>query len=625
MRSRGRRKATTWFLGGGRCKCVPKSRWRCRRKIRGLESRRGKIAHPTEVVGNQRLFGGGRRDITIAEVAAMVAGDKEMPPVRKLKLWLGLVDVLDAEHDPKLTVQPMYKPGKDKEDGWGEFDSEIFDRKVAYMVGLVKTGHKFSIGEWVGGDADEPMYDHEEATKDKKRKQYRGPSREQEGHTLKQRRLSRFFSKKVAGGGHDVAELHAKVKKLSQAFANSDSSSDEDGTDRINESAPGQDGIGLEGMEPELVTDPSGKMDVVPLEAENTRGVDKRNDDVGSLRGDEGDGVASGTELVCEDHASGEEHESMEETAAKVKGDVGETEVEKDEAVEKEADVKGRHEEKEDDVTAADGVKGGSEDESDEEKMLAREETMVELSDSSPCPRSEKHKPVEREADLAALLLAKEQFTMDKLVPEVEDPDYAFFESVLVANPKVLHLNAGNYNLDNLFFRDLAALRKWVSTEHMEALVDYVGQRHDERLKQRRCLFLKPWFVAHLQGKARSFNAAKFNKGRVVGDGRLSSFLKKEGKKWGEDVDTLYTPMIWDGNHWVGLCISLTNWRVLVLDPNPKLKDMAAVCGLLDSVAQMFPYLVEKVIQMDTRVIGTCVHVVDIQVDMRSCWGVDPA
>ena len=109
----------------------------------------------------------------------------------------------------------------------------------------------------------------------------------------------------------------------------------------MNESAPGQDGIGLEGMEPELVTEPSGKMDVVPLEAENTRGVDKegtmvffgsgsntfyvtedevwnnkalggegvvanahplsyvkQNDDVGSLRGNEGDGVASGTEVV---------------------------------------------------------------------------------------------------------------------------------------------------------------------------------------------------------------------------------------------------------------------------------------------------------------------------------------
>ncbi|KAH0904051.1 hypothetical protein HID58_043554 [Brassica napus] len=255
-------------------------------------------------------------------------------------------------------------------------------------------------------------------------------------------------------------------------------------------------------------------------------------------------------------------------------------------------------------VAAADGVEGRNEDESAEDKMLAREETMVELSDSSPCPRSEKHKPVEKEADLAALLLAKERFTMDKLVPEVEDPDYAFFESVLVLNPKVLHLNAGGYNLENQFFLDLAAPRKWVSTEHMEALIDYVGVRNDERLRQRRCIFLKPWFVAHLQGKARSFNAAKFNKGMVVGDGRLSSFLTKEGKRWGEDVDTLYTPMIWDGNHWVVLCISLTDWRVLVLDPNPKLKDMGVVRGLLDSVAQMLPYLVEKEAVCDRPVQG---------------------
>ncbi|CAF2072589.1 unnamed protein product [Brassica napus] len=101
-----------------------------------------------------------------------------------------------------------------------------------------------------------------------------------------------------------------------------------------------------------------------------------QDDDVGSLRGNEGDGVASGTDRhghsesqsdfgelnklvgvitrdalitspekkVCEDQTAGEEHESMEETAAEAKGDVGETEVEKatinedkDEAVEKEA------------------------------------------------------------------------------------------------------------------------------------------------------------------------------------------------------------------------------------------------------------------------------------------------
>ncbi|KAF2545823.1 hypothetical protein F2Q70_00020140 [Brassica cretica] len=220
---------------------------------------------------------------------------------------------------------------------------------------------------------------------------------------------------------------------------------------------------------------------------------------------------------------------------------------------------------------------------------------VMELSDSSPCQRSEKHIPVEREADLAALLLAKEQFTMEKLVPTVENTDFRFFENVLVGNPKVLHLNVDKFDLDNQFFLELATSQEWVPTKHIESLVEYVANRHEERLKERRSIFLPPWFVAHLQGKTRAFNAAKVNRGRVLGDGRLSGFLTKEGRKWGVDVDTLYAPMIWDGNHWVGLCISLTDWRVLVLDPNPRLKDMAVVRGLLEVVLKMLPYLVEKV------------------------------
>ncbi|KAG2282410.1 hypothetical protein Bca52824_053630 [Brassica carinata] len=192
------------------------------------------------------------------------------------------------------------------------------------------------------------------------------------------------------------------------------------------------------------------------------------------------------------------------------------------------------------------------------------DEQVMELSDSSPCQRSEKQKPLEREAELAALLL---------------------------------HLNDGKFDLDNQFFIELAISQEWVSTKHMEALVEYVANRHEDRLKERRCIFLPPWFVAHLQGKARAFNAAKVNRGRVLGDGRLSGFLTKEGGKWGVDVETLYAPMIWDGNHWVGLCISLTDWRVLVLDPNRRLKDMAVVRGLLEAVPKMLPYLVEKCVQ----------------------------
>ncbi|KAG2313183.1 hypothetical protein Bca52824_024740 [Brassica carinata] len=66
--------------------------------------------------------------------------------------------------------------------------------------------------------------------------------------------------------------------------------------------------------------------------------------------------------------------------------------------------------------------------------------------------------------DEQALDVAEEEpFSLDKIVPEVEDSDFPFFERVLLANPKVLHLNAGNYDLDNQFFVDLATAEGYES------------------------------------------------------------------------------------------------------------------------------------------------------------------
>ncbi|KAL0716583.1 hypothetical protein Bca4012_065905 [Brassica carinata] len=119
-------------------------------------------------------------------------------------------------------------------------------------------------------------------------------------------------------------------------------------------------------------------------------------------------------------------------------------------------------------------------DNEDDEQALDADKEVMELSDSSPCKRTEKHKPVESEGDLVSLLLAKEPFSMDKIVPEVEDSDYPFFESVLLANPKVLHVDAGGkYDLRNEFFVELGTPQKWVSTQHMEVLVDYVASRQE--------------------------------------------------------------------------------------------------------------------------------------------------
>nr|VDC75701.1 unnamed protein product [Brassica rapa] len=205
---------------------------------------------------------------------------------------------------------------------------------------------------------------------------------------------------------------------------------------------------------------------------------------------------------------------------------------------------------------------------------------------------------VEQEGELAALLLAKDQYVVPEIIPLVEDPDYAFFERVLMAHSKVLHINARGYDLDNEFFIDLGTPCKWVTSTHMDVMMEYVGSLHAETLRKNRAMFVAPWFSAHLQGKGRSFRAAR-RKTLIAADSRATKFLTTEGKQWGVDVDTWYAPMIWDGDHWVRLCIRLTTWDVLVLDPRPGFKSVEEVATLMAPVVEMLPYLAKKVCPAD--------------------------
>ncbi|KAH0902601.1 hypothetical protein HID58_042104 [Brassica napus] len=60
-----------------------------------------------------------------------------------------------------LIVHPMMELGEDKEAGSGEFDCEIHDRKVGYMVEILKAWHKFQKCEWGGGDSAETKCEDE--------------------------------------------------------------------------------------------------------------------------------------------------------------------------------------------------------------------------------------------------------------------------------------------------------------------------------------------------------------------------------------------------------------------------------------------------------------------------------
>ncbi|CAF1994479.1 unnamed protein product [Brassica napus] len=39
--------------------------------------------------------------------------------------FVSLADVLDAEHDPQLTMLPMMECGEEKEEGWGVWDGTV--------------------------------------------------------------------------------------------------------------------------------------------------------------------------------------------------------------------------------------------------------------------------------------------------------------------------------------------------------------------------------------------------------------------------------------------------------------------------------------------------------------------
>ena len=64
----------------------------------------------------------------------------------------------------------MLEISGDHDDRWGLWDDETYDKKVDYMVQLLKNGHIFVKENWLGGDALDPLFVYEEKPKTPKRK-----------------------------------------------------------------------------------------------------------------------------------------------------------------------------------------------------------------------------------------------------------------------------------------------------------------------------------------------------------------------------------------------------------------------------------------------------------------------
>ncbi|KAG7579271.1 hypothetical protein ISN45_Aa03g034320 [Arabidopsis thaliana x Arabidopsis arenosa] len=221
------------------------------------------------------------------------------------------------------------------------------------------------------------------------------------------------------------------------------------------------------------------------------------------------------------------------------------------------------------------------------------EEDLVDVSDSSPARSREKPILSEAESFLVAEFLSKPKMEAYQLLPLLKKADYAQFLDTLSSAPNTEHVTDSGFLFPNSFLLKLAKPQNWVSTLHMEVLVELLSSRLATRLATQRAAFVEPWFANHLQGKYKSFKAAKI-KSRVRWSDPMKRFIVGPTTEWFTDIDTIYVPMIWNSSHWVGLSINLGVWEVEILDPNTDLNPEEKVKEFIEPVVTLLPHLIQR-------------------------------
>lgn len=129
-----------------------------------------------------------------------------------------------------------------------------------------------------------------------------------------------------------------------------------------------------------------------------------------------------------------------------------------------------------------------------------------------------------------------------------------------------------------------------------------LAQRHQQLLVDHNLFFASPQFSSGLQENFKDFDKhPQKEQYRWVDD--LTSMCNQPGKKWLQDIYTVYTPMIWKDKHWVGLVIKLDIGLVEILDPLPTLYKDVTVQRCMKPVLNSLPYLLKQIANPNTVLI----------------------
>ncbi|CAN7047523.1 unnamed protein product [Brassica oleracea var. botrytis] len=162
-------------------------------------------------------------------------------------------------------------------------------------------------------------------------------------------------------------------------------------------------------------------------------------------------------------------------------------------------------------------------------------------------------------------LFKSEEKVEYKPIAKTNRTQFKMFTEILRENPEQMWDIATGHSVYNHFFLEIAEPGKWMSDE-------------------------SNWSAFSADNDKLQFEWGKNVAQYVTG--------KSKGQKMklglGRDVDTVYTPMNWGGDHWVGLCIKLTEGHVTVFDSYVPHTEIEVAEGHMCSVVQSLPYILEK-------------------------------
>ncbi|CAH2065628.1 unnamed protein product [Thlaspi arvense] len=147
------------------------------------------------------------------------------------------------------------------------------------------------------------------------------------------------------------------------------------------------------------------------------------------------------------------------------------------------------------------------------------------------------------------------------------------------------HLSKPGYAFNNNFLLDLATAQEWVSTLHMEVLMSWLSSK---KVGHEPVAFCSPNLIRGLLKKEHQFKASKDKDLLHWYD--LSLYVSVPGRRWVEDTQTMYVPMCWADELWVGLAINLSLGHIEILDPYPPQRSDEEVEAWMKPICCMLSY-----------------------------------